>query len=140
MNREAKEAVQSQSVESLLQRLAHWWRCNRELMTLSVEELDRMSRDLGMTVTELQHVASMGPDSAALLHQRMDALGVTSADIDRLAFGLVRDLERDCSCCASKDECRADLVHQPESPGWMAYCANAQTLDAARKARGRVTL
>ncbi len=140
MNREAKEAVQSQSVESLLQRLAHWWRCNRELLTLSVEELDRMSRDLGMTVTELQHIASMGPDSAALLHQRMDALGVTAADIDRLAFGLVRDLERDCSCCASKDECRADLVHQPESPGWMAYCANAQTLEAARKVRGRVTL
>ena len=82
----------------------------------------------------------MGPRSAELLHRRMEALGVTHADIDRLSFGLIRDLERDCSCCSAKDECRADLVHQPESPGWTAYCANARTLDAARKARGRVTL
>ncbi len=129
-----------ESVQGLLQRLAHWWRCNRELSQLSVDELDRMSRDLGMTPGELRHIASMGPESAELLHQRMDALGVTQADLDRLAFGLTRDLERDCSCCSSKDECRADLVHQPESPGWAAYCANAQTLEAARRARGRVTL
>ncbi len=140
MKGEMNKSVQGQSVQNLLQRLSHWWRCNQELSALSAAELDRMSRDLGMTAVELQEIASMGPDSAALLHQRMEALGVTQADIDRLAFGLVRDLERDCSCCASKDECRADLVHQPESPGWMAYCANAQTLEAARKGRGRVTL
>ncbi len=140
MNREAQDLSQGQSVQGLLQRLAHWWRCNNELSSLSAAELDRMSRDLGMTSAELQEIAAMGPESAELLHQRMEALGVTQADIDRLAFGLVRDLERDCSCCSSKDECRADLVHQPESPGWMAYCANAQTLEAARKMRGRIAL
>ena len=128
------------SVEGLLQRLAHWWSCNNELEALSGSELDRMSRDLGMTSEELRHIAKMGPDSAALLHQRMAALGVTQVDIDRLSFGLIRDLERDCSCCSAKDECRFDLVQQPDSPGWMAYCANANTLEAARKSRGRAAI
>lgn len=129
-----------EAVRGLLDKLAHWWRCNHEFSMLPADEVQRMSRDLGMTTDELRAIAAMGPDSAALLHERMAALGVTPVDIDRLSFGLIRDLERDCSCCSAKDECRADLVHQPESPGWMAYCANAQTLESARRSRGRIAL
>lgn len=124
----------------LLERLSRWFSGRSELSMLPEDEVERMAQDLGMSASELRGVAAKGPHAADLLRVRMAALGLTPADIDRLAFGLMRDLQRDCACCASKDECREDLSHQPESPGWMAYCANAQVLESACAARGRAPI
>jgi hypothetical protein len=124
----------------LLDRLSHWFSDRNELSALPKAEVERMAQDLGMSASELRDVSARGPHAADLLRVRMAALGLTEADIDRLAFGLIRDLERDCACCASKAECREDLAKHAESPGWMAYCANAQTLDAAASMKGRAPI
>ena len=124
----------------LLDRLSRWFSGRSELSALPDDEVERMAQDLGMSAGELRGITAKGPHAADLLRVRMAALGLTQADIDRLAFGLIRDLERDCACCASKEECREDLARQPESPGWMAYCANAKVLDAACAARGRAPI
>ena len=121
----------------LLERLTAWFGGRSELAALPSDEVARMAHDLGMSSGELRELAAKGPHAADLLHVRMQALGITEADIARMSLGLMRDLERDCACCASKVECREDLLHDQDSPGWMAYCANAQTLEAARSARGR---
>ena len=58
-------------------------------------------------------------------------------------LGLMRDLERTCSCCGHKAECAQDLAVHPESkasPGskaWKKYCPNAISLDRVVGARSR---
>ena len=128
------------AANGLLERLADWWRNRSEFAALPGDEVERMAHDLGMSGGELRDLAAMGPHAADLLRVRMAALGIGEADIERMSFGLMRDLERDCACCGSKAECRDDLAHRPDSPGWMAYCANAQTLEAARCAKGRAPI
>lgn len=126
--------------ESIMQRLANWWRARSELSDLSADEVERLAHDIGMTAAELETVASKGEHGADLLYARMAALGISRADVDRLAFGLIRDLERDCCCCSDKDVCARDLAKQPDAPGWMTYCNNAVTLDAISRTKGRAPI
>jgi hypothetical protein len=122
--------------ESFFDRLARWLKPD-ELAGLPEADVERMARDLGIPEGGLRLLASSGPDSAALLYERMAALGLTEADLERMALGLTRTLEVDCSCCSSKDRCAHDLATQAAAPGWMSYCANAGTLQAASCAKGR---
>ncbi len=124
----------------LLERLAGFFRNGAELDGMPSEDVERMAHDIGLSSGDLRSIVAQGPHGSDLLYERLKALGVSPADVDRLAFGLMRDLERDCSCCGSKDDCAHDLKTQPLSPGWMAYCANAATIEAARKAQGRAAI
>jgi hypothetical protein len=121
----------------LISRLAAWLQGGGELSRLNADEVDRMARDMGLPADQLHALAAEGPGDAALLHRRLAALGLTTADAERVAFGLTRALETDCACCSSKEQCRSDLDAQPEAPGWMAYCANATTLAAIAGCKGR---
>jgi hypothetical protein len=128
------------AADRLLSRISAWFQGPGELAALPPEEVERMARDIGFSADQLRDMAAMGPDAARLLHERLSALGLSPADVDRVAFGLIRDLERDCACCGSKEQCEKDLAHQPDSPGWMAYCANAGTIDAIRRTKGRAAI
>jgi hypothetical protein len=125
---------------TLLERLAGLFRTRSELDGLAGEDVERMAHDIGLSAEELREVVAQGPRGSDLLYERLKAQGVSPADIDRIAFGLIRDLERDCSCCGSKAECTHDLETQPESPGWMSYCANAGTIEAVRRSKGRAAI
>jgi hypothetical protein len=70
-----------------------------------------------------------GPDAAHLLYERMRVLGMSRADVERSANGVMRDLEKTCALCRDKGICEKDLNRQPDDPGWKAYCPNAVTLD-----------
>jgi len=72
-----------------------------------------------------------------LLYDRMDALGLTTADVERFAAGMTAELEASCACCADKGECRHDLAENPDDPNWKTYCPNATSLEAFRRLRGR---
>jgi hypothetical protein len=67
----------------------------------------------------------------------MRALGITRADAERAARGLMRDLERTCSCCTDKSVCKKDLAVHPQDPGWKAYCPNAVSLESVQAMKGR---
>jgi hypothetical protein len=111
-----------------LSRLIDWWRRREELDAMGPEEIQRLAGDLGMTGPELRSLAARGADAADLLHERMRALGLTRADIERAAPGLMRDLERACAGCGHKGVCENGLALRPGAGDWVRYCPNAATL------------
>ena len=126
--------------EGLIARLRDWWRNHNELANLPRNELDRMAGDFGMTGRELEELSTKGPHAADLMYQRMRALGLSTADVERIAHGLMRDLQKTCSCCNDKAECKKDLAERPDDSAWKAYCPNAIALESIKSAKGRFPL
>ena len=120
----------------LLARLREWWRRRSELETMDPEELARVAKDLGMTGQELRDLAARGPDAAYLLYERMRMLGLTTADVERVVPGLMRDMERTCACCNEKGVCERDLAARPDDTAWGGYCPNAVALTGAKIIKG----
>jgi len=124
----------------LLTRLADWWSRRSELSALPPEDVQRIAHDIGIGADDLRLLAIRGPGAADLLYERMAALGLSRADVERLAPGLMRDLESSCSCCCHKAQCRSELALEPQAPGWMAYCANVAALLSVEGAKGRAMI
>jgi hypothetical protein len=118
------------AVEALLTRVRDWWRRHDELSGVDPKELGRVAADLGMSTNALKDLAARGPDAANLLYERMHALGISRADVDSAANGLMRDLQRTCACCNEKGICEKDLEECPSDPVWKRYCPNAVTLES----------
>ena len=114
-----------------------WWRARDELGQLDRSELERIAGEFGMSAQDLEDIAARGPGAADLLYERMKVLGITRADAEHVARGLMRDLERTCSCCNEKGICEKDLGKHPDDPAWKDYCPNAITLESIRSAKGR---
>ncbi len=124
------------AVDALLARLRDWWRARNELAGIDQSELGRIAGELGMTAEDLEDLVARGPDAANLLYERMRALGISRADVERSAHGLMRDLERTCACCNEKGVCEKDLTKQPNDPGWKNYCPNAVSLEFLTRLKG----
>ena len=86
-----------------------------------------------MSATALKGLVARGPDAANLLYERMHALGISKADVDHAAQGVMRDLQKTCACCNEKGVCEKDLAKRPDDPVWKSYCPNAVTLDSLTK-------
>ncbi|MEQ1615009.1 MAG: hypothetical protein ABL904_19850 [Hyphomicrobiaceae bacterium] len=125
------------AVEGLLEHLRDWWQGRDALSGLHAEEFERIASDLGISADELRGLAARGPHSADLLVERMRALGLTQTDVNRVASGLMRELQKTCSCCADKSICHKELAEQPDDPSWRRYCPNADTLDAITKSKSK---
>ena len=123
------------TVDTLLARLRDWWRARNELASIDQRELGRIAGELGMTTKDLKDLAARGPDAANLLYERMHALGISRADVERAAHDLMRDLERTCACCNEKGICEKDLTKRTNDPGWKDYCPNAITLEFLTRLR-----
>ena len=124
------------AVETLLVRVRDWWRAQNELDGINPGELDRVAADLGMSAGALKGLVARGPDAANLLYERMQALGISRADVDSAANGLMRDLQKTCACCNEKGVCEKDLAKHPDDPVWKSYCPNAVTLESLVKLKG----
>lgn len=116
-------------------RLRAWWRRRSELDTMDRGELDRIAADLGMTGAELKDLAARGPHAADQLRERMRLMGITGADVERIGYGLMRELERTCAHCREKGRCDKDLAARPGDSAWAGYCPNAVALTAVRNAQ-----
>jgi hypothetical protein len=125
------------AVETLLVRLRDWWRARTELGGVDRREVDRIAEELGMTADDLRDLVTRGPDAANLLHERMRVLGLSRADVEHAAHGLMRDLERTCACCNEKGTCDEDLKRRPDDPHWTDYCPNAVSLQSLAHLRKR---
>src|SRR5262245_298354 len=126
------EEPKSARAISYLSRLRQWWRRRSELDAMDQCELERIAGDLGMRGPDLKELAARGPHAADQLHERMHLLGLTRADVERLAHGLMRDMERTCARCDHKGNCKKDLVTHPQDPSWGGYCPNAPALTAVK--------
>ncbi len=126
--------------EGIFAKLMARWREQSELSQLPAGELGRLAGELGMSGDELASLAAKGPHASDLLYERMEALGVSRADADRVAHGLMRDLEKSCACCGDKSQCKHDLHAHPDDPVWKEYCPNAITLEALKRMKGRAAI
>ena len=134
---QASKPVLTAAAHRFLAQLREWWQRRTELASIDRTELQRMAQEFGMSVRELKELAARGPQAADLLGERMRALGIARADVEDVARGLMRDLERTCACCDGKDACRHDLVQRPDDPAWRDYCPNATSLESVRRAKSR---
>jgi uncharacterized protein YjiS (DUF1127 family) len=124
-------------LRTLLQRLQRWWQESGELRALDPGELSRLAGELGLTAGQLQDLVAQGPGGAELLQKRLNVLGLSRADIERIGAGVARDLERTCGCCGDKSICREDLERHPNDSKWKEYCPNAMALEGVRRTKGR---
>lgn len=131
------QAEKTDASEGFFAQIFARWREQMELSQMPHAELGRMAHELGLSSDELRSLAAKGPHAADLLYERMQALGVSRTDVDRLGWNLMRDLEKTCACCGDKGQCRADLAAHPDSPAWKEYCPNAMSLEAIRRTKGR---
>jgi hypothetical protein len=67
--------------------------------------------------------------------QRRQELRNLWADIQHVAPGQMRDLERTCACCDEKRICKQDLTDRPSARVWKDYCPNAISLTSSRDAK-----
>ncbi len=119
----------------ILSRLRQWWRRPHELATGDRCELKRLASDRGMPGGELEEPAARGQHTSGEVRLRMHQLGITSGDVGRVARGLMRDLERECTRCNHKRACAEDLAIDPYGSSWRDYCPNAVALTAIRHAQ-----
>ena len=120
-------------VGTLLSRLRDWWRTQDQLGLLDSQELGRVAWDLGLSEDALRDLVARGPDAVHLLYERMQVLGLSKADVDLAAHGVLRELQKTCALCNEKGMCEKDLARRPDDPVWKSYCSNAVTLETLMK-------
>jgi len=101
-----------------------------ELKCLGDDEVERIAGDLSLSASELRKLVAQGPEGAALLSKRMDALDLDRNEVAKAERATFRDLQRVCTMCDVKRRCARDLAHHSADPKWKDYCPNAATLIA----------
>lgn len=116
-------------------RLLEWWHETRdrwarmaELRSLAPEELERVACDFGVSPTELIDMAERPGGTQGLLEKRLAALHLDPEEIRQLSPMILRDLERTCSMCPERKQCKDDMAISALEPGWESYCPNSGTL------------
>ena len=99
-------------------------------MNCGRDEVASIARDLKISPSELAILARHGPNAADLLQELLDVLGLEKNDIENDEPSVMRDLERLCTTCREKRQCRFDLANGVVADNFHDYCPNASTLDA----------
>jgi len=116
------------TIKSVLKR---WHVCIGYLKCCAEDDVERMARDLGVSVTELHRLASLGPQSDDPLLRRIAALDLDIKEVTELAPQTLRELQRTCTLCTNKRLCTRDFARNAgNNPAWENYCPNAATLMA----------
>jgi hypothetical protein len=89
-----------------------------------------LQRDLRLSASELAVLARNGPNAADLLQDMLDVLGLDKKALENDEPLVMRDLERLCTTCREKRQCRFDLANGVSTDNYRDYCPNAFTLDA----------
>jgi hypothetical protein len=115
--------------------IADWWHewtrnpgCSSDLAACSDDDVNRMARDVGLSVYELQRLTSRGSHAADLMLRRLAALNLDRDEVAAVHRATFLDLQRVCTNCDCKGRCKRDLAQQPEDAGWEDYCPNVATL------------
>ena len=99
-----------------------------DLAGLPDEEVARLAQDVGMNTVDFRAMAEKESPTAAELFVRMADVGLDASEVAASERAVMRDLERVCSLCESKGQCRYD--HQEGVTDIPDYCHNKDTLVA----------
>jgi hypothetical protein len=123
-------------VESIFGAIANWvtrYRqavgLRRELAKCGPEEVAAIARDIGLSTQELEFIASKGPNAADELPKLLRALGVDPQKILSDRNGTLRDLQRICTTCGHKAQCKHELAAGTATKHYHGYCPNAVSID-----------
>jgi hypothetical protein len=94
--------------------------------------LERVARELKVTPAELEILVRRWPRAADELPQMLRALGIDEVSLWRAEPALLLDMERVCSLCQHKHQCRQELAVGTAPANYVEYCRNADTFDAVR--------
>jgi hypothetical protein len=117
-------------IQTILQWWQDWTEGGSALKCCGEETVERIAKDVGVSAPELRRLASLGPESADLLLQRMEVLDLDRNEVSQATPEAFRDLQRTCSMCESHRRCARDLARDAAVPAWKDYCPNAATLIA----------
>jgi hypothetical protein len=125
------------SLQSVLKSIARWIKkysyvCDncKDLANCGPDEIANIARDLRLSPSELAVLARNGPNAADLLQDMLDVLGLDKKALENDEPLVMRDLERLCTTCREKRQCRFDLANGIIADNFRDYCPNAFTLEA----------
>jgi Family of unknown function (DUF6455) len=125
------------SLQSVLKSIAQWIKKysyvrdhSNDLANCGPDEVANIARDLRLSPSELAVLARNGPKAADLLRDMLDVLGLDKKALENDEPLVMRDLERLCTLCHEKRQCRFDLASGVSADNYRDYCPNAFTLDA----------
>jgi hypothetical protein len=98
-----------------------------------LDEIERLSYETGMPVSDLQTLAKLGIHGAYLLRRRMLILGIDPDSFSLSQPTFFRELQKSCSACQDHEVCGHDLIRGAVDPlrqDWREYCPNAGRLRA----------
>ena len=98
-----------------------------ELSHCDASELTRVAHDLGVSTEDLRVLATRDKTAADLLYRRLESLRLDPASVDP---AVMRDLQRCCSTCDSKQLCAHELEDKPKGASWPKYCPNEEAIAA----------
>ena len=112
------------------QRLRRRRRSLAELAACQPSELNRIARDVGVSVSDLRIIAAAHPGPGELLPPRLQLLGLDADYIGCALTATHRDLERTCAMCTAWRRCARDLAKGDVQAGMDSYCLCSPTIDA----------
>lgn len=129
--------VDGRKHRSLVEAISQWWRdwtgngsALSELKCYAEDEVQRLAKDVGVSVSELRGLARFGPDAADLLLRRMAALDLDRNEVSQAQRQTFQDLQRVCTMCKSHRRCARDIARDSADAAWEEYCPNVATLKA----------
>lgn len=127
-------ADRDEGLIGLLAQRWHAWKESRAVLAglnaCGGGEVARIAHDLSLTPRELRMLVRRGSDAASQLYRRMADLGLDRGALAHHQPAVLRQMQKDCSLCASKGRCRHDLARGAEPSTWHAYCPNDDVLTA----------
>jgi hypothetical protein len=108
-----------------------------ELAACSPSELERIARDVGVSVSDLRIMATAHRGPSELMPQRLTLLGLDPAYVKSALTDTYRDLERTCAMCTAWRRCARDLAKGDVQAGMGSYCLCAPAIDALTVGQGR---
>lgn len=103
---------------------------SNELQKLDPDEIYRIARDFGVSVSELLTLAKSDAGVQELLKQRLLEMGLSEKLVQNKYPSEFGDLNRVCASCVSTKRCANDF--RQHKPGHSEYCPNTDTLEALR--------
>jgi hypothetical protein len=128
------------TIEFVLDTIAVWinkyrrrYGVHDELGQCTQNDVNRIAKDLGMSVNDLRGLAAKGPGAADVLQKMLLALSVDPKALAETDPAVLRDLQRICIVCSQKGRCQHELAEGTATEHFREFCPNAYTLDALFK-------
>lgn len=124
---------------TLVSRFMGWvarsWEASSEadaIAALDADTIRQIAGDCGIAPDQLIALAKAGPGAADEMIEMMKALNIDPMEVSMCHPHQFRDMQVNCSSCASKGRCRRDLAAGQAALHVNDYCNNSDHLAAMR--------